>query len=184
MISNAISCSLVPFLHRMHFLNTTDHNPLKRLVRITYFRCHLFCYLKQIVVSELGKKHKQKGRHREHMYLKCLTIICSNWLFVCLRDLMNKAQFLAASCYVEPEEHTLPFQAARQSPAGPEVWGGPLLRKSSWLSCILWGPHVANFLTEGFTTKRLETAKMASDACEHLGSVSTLLCADKLHIQE
>lgn len=25
---------------------------------------------------------------------------------------------------------------------------------------------------------------MASDGCEHLGSVSTLLCADKLHIQE
>lgn len=66
MISNAISCSLVPFLHRMHFLNTTDHNPLKRLVRITYFRCHLFCYLKQIVVSELGKKHKQKGTQRAH----------------------------------------------------------------------------------------------------------------------
>lgn len=66
MISNAISCSLVPFLHRMHFLNTTDHNPLKRLVRITYFR---FFLLPQTDSSEwIGKKTQAKRKtQRAHV---------------------------------------------------------------------------------------------------------------------
>lgn len=57
MICNAISYSLVQFLHRMRFLHPIDHVSLKRPVRITYFKCHLFLLLQTKDISmQIGKK--------------------------------------------------------------------------------------------------------------------------------
>jgi len=70
MVCNAISCALVQFLHRTHFLHTIDHISLKRLVRIMHFKCHLFLLPQTKDISMwTGKIHtsEKKKRNKSHL---------------------------------------------------------------------------------------------------------------------